>query len=181
MIAATSRRFYSASLLAKIDPSSPQGRQEPLSNFLLSHPKPCCRASVQSGRTLSLHLCMDGLAHAATYLIWTQCALATVVKALLGTKMGKSRLSRVARRFLVETLLEMHLEGFTLADMEVMLSLARLESGGRLVEPLEQEILLSWCAMVMLTLETVGLPRRPSAVRSSIQRWWSLGCLLGLV
>lgn len=88
----------------------------------------------------------------------------------------------MACRFLVETLLEMHLEGFTLADMEVMLSLARLESGGKLVEPLEQEILLSWCAMVMLTLETVGLPRRPYAVcpiscfPCSIGRVWNARC-----
>ncbi len=66
----------------------------------------------------------------------------------------------------METLLEMHLEGFSLADTEVMLSMARLESGGVLLEALEQEILLSWCAMVMLTLETVGLPRRPAAVRT---------------
>lgn len=61
--------------------------------------------------------------------------------------------------------LDMHLEGFSLSSMEVMLSLARLESGGSLLEPLEQEILLSWCAMVMLTLETAGLPRRPEGVR----------------
>ncbi len=100
----------------------------------------------------------------------------------LATEMGASRLLCVICRFLVETLLEMHLEGFTLADMEVMLSMARLESGGKLVEPLEQEILLSWCAMVMLTLETVGLPRRPYAVRSfscfpcSIGRVWHVWC-----
>ena len=65
----------------------------------------------------------------------------------------------------------MHLEGFTLADMEVMLSMARLESGGTLLEALEQEILLSWCAMVMLTLETVGLQRRLAAVRMLIHDW----------
>ncbi|CAL8465195.1 g4730 [Coccomyxa elongata] len=85
------------------------------------------------------------------------------LQALLLCFFASQNRSLVATRFLVETLLEMHLEGFTLADMEVMLSLARLESGGKLVEPLEQEILLSWCAMVMLTLETVGLPRRPYA------------------
>ncbi|BDA50302.1 hypothetical protein COCOBI_15-4310 [Coccomyxa sp. Obi] len=85
------------------------------------------------------------------------------LQALLLCFFASQNRSLVATRFLVESLLEMHLEGFTLADMEVMLSLARLESGGRLVEPLEQEILLSWCAMVMLTLETVGLPRRPYA------------------
>jgi len=67
--------------------------------------------------------------------------------------------------------LDMHLEGFSLNSIEVMLSLARLESGGSLLEPLEQDILLSWCAMVMLTLETAGAPRRPEGVRCSSLLW----------
>lgn len=58
----------------------------------------------------------------------------------------------------------MHLEGYSLNDIELMLSYARLESGGLLVEPIEQEILLSWTAMVMLTLQTVGLDIRPAGV-----------------
>jgi hypothetical protein len=60
----------------------------------------------------------------------------------------------------------MHLEGISLRDVEVMLAVARLESGGSLVEPIEQEILLSTTAMVLLTLQIVGVQPRPAGVRA---------------
>lgn len=68
-------------------------------------------------------------------------------------------------RLLVETLLQMRAAGFTLRDIAIALSLARLSSGGSLVEPLEQDILLSWCAMAMLTLDSLGVHLPAEAVR----------------
>lgn len=59
----------------------------------------------------------------------------------------------------------MFLEGISLSEMEAMMAVARLESGGQLVGPLEQEVMLSWSAMVSLTLQAIGLPLRPSGVR----------------
>ena len=80
-----------------------------------------------------------------------------------------------AGRLLVETLLQMRAAGFTLRDIEVALSLARLSSGGSLVEPLEQEILLSWCAMALLTLDSLGVPLPPDAVSSTTHQY----CIAG--
>ena len=79
--------------------------------------------------------------------------------------LGWSRCSS-GRRLLVETLAQMYVAGLTLRDIELALSVARLSSGGQLVEPLEQEILLSWCAMAMLACESVGAPLPPAAVRT---------------
>ena len=64
-------------------------------------------------------------------------------------------------------MLEMYQEGFALNDVELLVSLARLESGGQLVGQLEQEIMLSWAAMVFLTLKTLGLGRRPESVSTA--------------
>ena len=64
----------------------------------------------------------------------------------------------------MEVGLDMYLEGISLSEMEAMMAVARLESGGQLVGPLQQEILLSWSAMVFLTLQAIGLPLRPSGV-----------------
>lgn len=66
----------------------------------------------------------------------------------------------------METLAQMYVAGLTLRDIELALSVARLSSGGQLVEPLEQEILLSWCAMALLACESVGAPLPPAAVRA---------------
>ena len=68
----------------------------------------------------------------------------------------------------------MFLEGISLSEMETMMALARLESGGQLVGPLEQDIMLSWSAMVFLTLQAIGLPLRPSGVSylSQITQTW---------
>ena len=73
-------------------------------------------------------------------------------------------------RLLVEALLQMRAAGFTLRDIEVALSLARLSSGGSLVEPLEQDILLSWCAMALLTLDSLGVHLPADAVRGPTTR-----------
>lgn len=67
-------------------------------------------------------------------------------------------------RGFVETVLEMYLEGISLSEIEAMMAIARLESGGQLVGPLQQEVMLSWSAMVFLTLQAIGLPLRPSGV-----------------
>ena len=69
-----------------------------------------------------------------------------------------------ACRGFVETVLEMYLEGISLSEIEAMMAIARLESGGQLVGPLQQEVMLSWSAMVFLTLQAIGLPLRPSRV-----------------
>ena len=58
----------------------------------------------------------------------------------------------------------MYLEGISLSEMDAMIAVAQLESGGQLVGPLQQEVLLSWTAMVFLTLQAIGLPLRPSGV-----------------
>ena len=74
----------------------------------------------------------------------------------------------------MEVVLEMFLEGISLSEMETMMAVARLESGGQLVGPLEQDIMLSWSAMVFLTLQAIGLPLRPSGVSylSQITQTW---------
>ena len=75
----------------------------------------------------------------------------------------QARVMTACRAF-VEVGLDMYLEGISLSEMEAMMAVARLESGGQLVGPLQQEILLSWSAMVFLTLQAIGLPLRPSGV-----------------
>ena len=78
-------------------------------------------------------------------------------------KLVQARAGLACRAF-VEVGLDMYLEGISLSEMEAMMAVARLESGGQLVGPLQQEILLSWSAMVFLTLQAIGLPLRPSGV-----------------
>ena len=69
-----------------------------------------------------------------------------------------------ARRGFVEVVLEMFLQGISLSEMEAMMAVARLESGGQLVGDLDQEVMLSWAAMVFLTLQAIGLPMTASGV-----------------
>ena len=71
-----------------------------------------------------------------------------------------------ARRGFVEVVLEMFLQGISLSEMEAMMAVARLESGGQLVGDLDQEIMLSWAAMVVLTLQAIGLPMTASGVHT---------------
>ena len=78
-------------------------------------------------------------------------------------KLAQTKNRPLCRAF-VEVGLDMYLEGISLSEMEAMMAVARLESGGQLVGPLQQEILLSWSAMVFLTLQAIGLPLRPSGV-----------------
>ncbi|CAK0785333.1 hypothetical protein CVIRNUC_008540 [Coccomyxa viridis] len=68
----------------------------------------------------------------------------------------------VATRGFVEVVLEMFLQGISLSEMEAMMAVARLESGGQLVGDLDQEVMLSWAAMVFLTLQAIGLPMTAS-------------------
>ena len=69
-----------------------------------------------------------------------------------------------ACRGFVEVVLEMFLQGISLSEMEAMMAVARLESGGQLVGDLDQEVMLSWAAMVFLTLQAIGLPMTASGV-----------------
>ena len=73
------------------------------------------------------------------------------------------RCARACRGF-VEVVLEMFLQGISLSEMEAMMAVARLESGGQLVGDLDQEVMLSWAAMVFLTLQAIGLPMTASGV-----------------
>ena len=60
----------------------------------------------------------------------------------------------------------MFLQGISLSEMEARRAVARLESGGQLVGDLDQEVMLSWAAMVFLTLQAIGLPMTASGVRA---------------
>ena len=53
----------------------------------------------------------------------------------------------------------MHREGYTLEDVQLMVAAAGLASGNQLLSALEQEVLLSWVAVVFLSLQEAGVPR----------------------
>ncbi len=53
----------------------------------------------------------------------------------------------------------MHREGYRLEDVQLMVAAAGLASGNKLLAPLEQEVLLSWVAVVFLALQEAGVPR----------------------
>ena len=86
---------------------------------------------------------------------------------------GRARSVRIndrrahACRGFVEVVLEMFLQGISLSEMEAMMAVARLESGGQLVGDLDADVMLSWAAMVVLTLQAIGLPMTASGVLSS--------------
>ncbi len=60
--------------------------------------------------------------------------------------------------------------GITLRDLESALAMAALQSGGRLLEPLEQETALAWAGFVLLTLEAIGVPLDAEV------RWQPVAC-----
>ncbi|CAD7699837.1 unnamed protein product [Ostreobium quekettii] len=72
-----------------------------------------------------------------------------------------------AAQCLVETVVEAFLEGFTAEDMQVSVALTCLEASKPILTDLEQDILVSWVALVMLTLAQLGIRPRPLAPTST--------------
>ena len=60
-----------------------------------------------------------------------------------------------------QVLLDVYRTGRSAQDMELALTVASLESGATLMGPLEQDMLLSWIALVLQTLATLGAPLYP--------------------
>ena len=94
------------------------------------------------------------------------------LEALLGAWFASQNRSFFAAKCFIETVLELHRGGVSLGSVQLGVSTASLESRQTLLTPLEQDILLVWVAIVMLTLEEVGVPRHgqvrgPRACRSS--------------
>eukprot|EP00884_Botryococcus_braunii_P013465 jgi/Botrbrau1/22119/Bobra.0206s0043.1 len=79
------------------------------------------------------------------------------VEALLLGFFACQNRSALASRCLVETILEMWHSGVTFEHVQVMLVMKGAESGFRLLAPLEQEILVSWVALIQLALQEVGV------------------------
>ena len=81
------------------------------------------------------------------------------LEALLGAWFASQNRSLFAAKCFIETVLELHRGGTSLGSVQLGVSTASLESRQTLLTPLEQDILLLWVAIVMLTLEEVGVPR----------------------
>lgn len=82
----------------------------------------------------------------------------SVVQALLLAYFANRHGSLFAAQSLVEALLELYRQGCTVEELQSTLLLAALQSGGQLLQPIEQEVLVSWATMVLLTLQLVGVP-----------------------
>ncbi|EFN55333.1 expressed protein [Chlorella variabilis] len=83
------------------------------------------------------------------------------VRALILAYLASLNRSLFAAKCLVEVVVEMYREGVTLDDAKVMLSLASLQHGGQLLKPMDEDILLSWVAVIMIALQAVGVPLNP--------------------
>ncbi|KAK9813793.1 hypothetical protein WJX73_010091 [Symbiochloris irregularis] len=70
-------------------------------------------------------------------------------------------------RCLVETAMEMYRSGLWLQDLQLALSVATLESGGRLLAPIEQELALMWTGLVFMTMRELNAPLHSWAQRRS--------------
>ncbi|KAK9851676.1 hypothetical protein WJX84_011863 [Apatococcus fuscideae] len=64
----------------------------------------------------------------------------------------------LACQCLCETGIQMHREGYRLEDVQLIVAAAGLASGNKLLTALEQEVLLSWVAVVFLSLQEAGVP-----------------------
>jgi hypothetical protein len=69
--------------------------------------------------------------------------------------------SLFAARCLVESVLEAHRRGYTLDDLKLTVALAGLQNGGKLLNSVDEDVLLAWAAIVMMTARLVGLKRYP--------------------
>ena len=92
------------------------------------------------------------------------------MEALLGAWFASQNRSLFAAKCFIETVLELHRGAISLASVQLGVSTACLESRQTLLTPLEQDILLLWVAIVMLTLEEVGVPRRGQVRRAAMRR-----------
>jgi len=81
-------------------------------------------------------------------------------RALLLCFLASQNRSLFAAKCFVETVLEMYRRGFTLDDIKLSVTLATLSTADPL-KPISQDILLAWCAIIMMTLRTVGVPLLP--------------------
>ncbi|GAB4814423.1 hypothetical protein N2152v2_001469 [Parachlorella kessleri] len=79
-------------------------------------------------------------------------------KALLLAWFASQSKALFAAKCLVETVVQMYRAGYTLDDVKLSISLGGLEYGGQLLSPLHEDLLLSWVAIVMMTLKQVGVP-----------------------
>ncbi|KAL4423032.1 hypothetical protein ABPG77_002066 [Micractinium sp. CCAP 211/92] len=83
------------------------------------------------------------------------------VRALLLAFFASQNRSLFAAKCFVEVVIEMYQQGASVDDVKVALSLAGLQHGGKLLSPLDEDILLSWVAVVMMALQMVGVPLAP--------------------
>ncbi|KAK9815214.1 hypothetical protein WJX72_000077, partial [[Myrmecia] bisecta] len=115
---------------------------------LLNHPRPlACKASSSSGGQV-------------------EAREQEVVRALLLGYYASRNRSLFAAKCLVETLIDTFQEGMSIKRIELALTFAALQSGGTLMAPLEQEVVLSWAALVFLTLREVDVPLYPEVENS---------------
>ncbi|KAL4428301.1 hypothetical protein ABPG75_002390 [Micractinium tetrahymenae] len=86
------------------------------------------------------------------------------VRALLLAFFASQNRSLFAAKCFVEVVIEIYQQGATVDDVKVALSLAGLQHGGQLLSPMDEDILLSWVAVVMMALQMVGVPLAPEGV-----------------
>lgn len=92
------------------------------------------------------------------------------VRALLLAFFASQNRSLFAAKCFVEVVVEMYQQGATVDDVKVALSLAGLQHGGQLLSPLDEDILLSWVAVIVMALEMVGAPLAPEGLERQRQR-----------
>lgn len=68
--------------------------------------------------------------------------------------------SLFAAKCLVETLVEVYRHGYTIDDIKLSVTLMTLTTADPF-KPIMQDIFLAWCAIVFMTLRTVGVPLHP--------------------
>lgn len=83
------------------------------------------------------------------------------MRALLLTFFASQNRSLFAAKCMVEVVIEMYRQGVSVDDVKVALSLAGLQHHGKLLNPIDEDILLNWVAVIMIALDMVGVPLLP--------------------
>ncbi|PSC70908.1 hypothetical protein C2E20_5721 [Micractinium conductrix] len=83
------------------------------------------------------------------------------VRALLLAYFASQNRSLFAAKCMAEVVIQMYREGVTVDDVKVALSLAGLQHGGQLLSPVDEDVLVSWVAVIMMALQMVGVPLLP--------------------
>ncbi|KAL4523016.1 hypothetical protein Ndes2437B_g00161 [Nannochloris sp. 'desiccata'] len=78
--------------------------------------------------------------------------------------------SLFSSKCLIETAIEIYRRGFTLDNIKLDVTLATLTTSGDPLKPLMLDILLTWTAVVMMTLQTIGVPLLPEGEARAARR-----------